>query len=106
MNNWTTPGIRWCGLEMAILNSALRRKAPDGAYRVRAYSSAVRLANDRDSMQRFAGEWKHSCECPPVDHILRDGAPERSFQVEGSAVRLSADLDPHSSVTVSVIYRN
>jgi hypothetical protein len=106
MINSIAPGIRWCGLEMAIINSALRRKTPDGAYSVRAYSSAVRLANDRDSMQRFAVEWKHSVECPPVDHILRDGVPDRSFQVEGSAVRLSADLDPHSSVTVSVIYRN
>jgi len=106
MINSIAPDIRWCGLETAIINSALRCKTPDGAYRIRAYSSAVRLANDRDSLQRFAVEWKHSVECPPVDHILRDGAPDHSFEVEGSAVRLSADLDPHSSVTVSVVYRN
>ena len=106
MINSIAPGIRWCGLETAIINSALRRKAPDGTYRIRAYSSAVRLANDRDFQERFAVEWKHSAECPVVNHILRDAATDHSFHVEDSAVRLSADLDPHSSVTVSVIYRN
>ncbi len=106
MINSIAPGIRWCGLGTAIINSGLRRKTADDEYRIRAYSSAVHLANDRDSLQRVALEWKHSVECPPVDHILRDGAPDRSFQVEGSAVRFSAELDPHSSVTVSVIYRN
>jgi len=106
MINSIAPGIRWCGLETAIINSALRRKTPDGTYRIRAYSSAVRLANDRDVQERFAVEWKHSAECPVVNHILRDGAIDHSFHVEDSAVRLSADLDPHSSVTVSVIYRN
>ncbi len=106
MINSIAPGIRWCGLETATINSALRRKTPDGTFRIRAYSSAVRLANDRDSRQRFAVEWTQSTECPAVNHILRDGATDHSFQVEDSAVRLSADLDPHSSVTVSVIYRN
>jgi len=106
MINSIAPGIRWCGLETAIINSALRRKILDGAYRIQAYSSAVRLANDRDSLQRFVVEWKHSVECPRVDYIMRDGAPDRSLQVEGSAVQYSSDLDPHSSVTVSVAYRN
>jgi hypothetical protein len=106
MINLIAPGIRWCGLETAIINSALRRKTSDGAYHVRAYSSAVRLANDRDSLQRFVVEWNHSVERPPVDHILRDGAPDRSFEVGGSVVRFSADLGPHSSATVCVIYRN
>ena len=71
-----------------------------------AYSSAVRLANDRNTPQRFAVEWKQSAECPPIDHILRDGTPHRSFQVEGSALRFLAELDPHSSATVSVVYRD
>ena len=106
MINSIAPGIRWCGLESAIINSALRRKTPDDAYHFRAYSGAVRLTNDRDSPQRFTVEWKLSDECPPVDHILRDGVPDRSFEVEGSAVRISAELAPHNSVTVSPIYRD
>jgi hypothetical protein len=106
MINSIASGIRWCSLETAVINSALKRKTPDGAYRVRAYSGAVRLTNDRDSPQRFTVEWNHSDECPPIEHILWDGVPNRSFEVEGSAVRLSAELGPHNSVTVSRIYRN
>jgi hypothetical protein len=106
MINSIAPGIRWCGLETAIINSGLRRKTPDGTYRVRAYSGAVRLTNDRDSPQRFTVEWNLSDECPSVEHILWDGVPDRSFAVEGSAVRLSGELGPHNSVTASPIYRN
>lgn len=106
MINSIVPGIRWCGLETAIVNSALRRKTPDGAYLFRAYSGAVRLRNDREYPQRFTVEWNLPGECPAVEQILQDGVPSYSFEVEGSVVRFSAKLGPHKSMTVSPIYRN
>ena len=106
MINSIAPGIRWCGLETAIINSALRRKTSDGAYHVRAYSGAVRVANDRDFPQRFTVEWGLSEECPLIEQILRDGVADCSFEVEGSAVRFSAELGPHEAVTFSRIYSN
>jgi hypothetical protein len=106
MINSIAPGIRWCGLESAIINSTLRRKTPDGAYHFRAYSGAARLTNDREFPQRFTVEWDLPAESPPVEHILRDGASDRSFEAKGSTVRLSTELGPHNSVTVSPIYRD
>lgn len=52
---------------------------------------------NRDTPQRFTVEWDLSDECPPVEHILRYNVPDRSFEVEGSAVRLSAELACHPS---------
>jgi hypothetical protein len=106
MINSIAPGVRWCGLETAIINSALRRKAPDGAYQMRAYSCAVHLANDQESPQRFTVEWNFSDECPPVEQVLLGGVPDRTFEVEGSVLRFSTELGPNQSVMVSPIYRN
>jgi hypothetical protein len=50
--------------------------------------------------ERFTVELNLSDECPPVGRILRDGVRDRSFEVEGSAVWISAELGLHDSVTV------
>jgi hypothetical protein len=104
--NVIAPGIQWCSLETAIIKSALTRKTSDGAYRVRAYSGAVRLANCGESMRRFVVEWNHSPVCPAVDGVRRDSAPVDTFEVDDTTIRLSVQLTPRSSHTFSVAYRN
>jgi hypothetical protein len=104
--NSVAPEIRWCNLETAVMNSVLRRRTPDGLVKVRAYSGTVRITNDRDSIERFSVEWSHAGQCPPVEQVLRDGTPDRSFEVDDSRIRLSVDMAPGNSRTLSVMYRN
>ena len=103
--NSIAPEIHWSNLESAVINSVLMRRAPDGGLNIRAYSGAVRIANDRDSIQRFSVEWSHSGQCPPVKQVLQDGTP-CSFEVDDFGIRLSVDLAPGISQTLSVVYRN
>jgi hypothetical protein len=104
--NSIAPEIHWSNLESAVINSILRRRTPDGIFNIRAYSGGVRIANDRDSTERFSVEWSHSGQCPPVEQMLQDGTPYRSFEVDDCGIRLSVDLAPGSSQTLSVVYRN
>jgi hypothetical protein len=103
--NSIAPEIRWSNLESAVMNSTLRRRAPDGTFNIRAYSGAVRITNDRDSIERFSVEWSHSGQCP-VEQVLQDGTPYHPFEVDDSGIRLSVDIAPGSSRTLSVVYRN
>ena len=106
MINSIAPEIHWSNLESAAINSVLRRRTPDGISNIRAYSGGVRIANDRDSNERFSVEWSHSGQFPPVEQVLQDGTPYRSFEVDDSGIRVSVDLAPGSSQTLSVVYRN
>ena len=100
------PHIRWCDLGTAVLNSTLSRSTPDGTHHVRAYSSVVRIVNDWDSPRWFRVEWSHSLDCPPIDRLLRGDVPVHSFEVDDSTIQLSVKMDPRSSETVGVAFRN
>lgn len=104
--NSVVPEIHWSNLETAVMNSVLRRRTPDGLFHVRAYSGTVRITNDRDSNERFSVEWSRAGLCTPVEQVLRDGTPDRCFEVDDSRIRLSVDMAPRSSRTLSVVYRN
>lgn len=104
--NSFSPRIRWSNLETAIVSSTLRRKLPEGTYHIRAYSGAVRIANNQDFPQRFLVEWNHSCQCPPVEHVLRAGELCQSYEVDDSGIRVSVELASSSCERFSVVYRN
>ncbi len=100
------PEVRWSNLENAVVNSILRRRTSNGILDVRAYAGAVRIVNDGDSIKRFLVEWSTLVNAPPVEQVLRDGTPHRSFEIGDSGIRVSVHLAPRSSQTLSVVYRN
>ncbi len=104
--NSVAPGICWSNLESAVDNSILRRRAPDGTVQVRAYSSNVRIANDSAAVERFSIEWSQHGEYPPFGHALRNGVQVPGVQVDDAGIRVLAELAPHTSETVSVLYRS
>ena len=104
--NSIAPEIHWCDLETAVSNSTLRRSTPDGVCHIRAYSKSVWIKNDSDSARHFVVEWSRSSECPPIEEVLQDGLPIRSFEVDDSTVRLGIELAPGSCRTFSLSYRN
>ncbi len=106
MVNSVAPDIRWSNLETAVINSILRRRRPDGAYHVRAYSGTLRVANNQDSPQQVWVEWNLSGQCPRVEQVLEDGRPVHCFDVDDSGIRLSGELGPSDSRVFSVVYRN
>ena len=106
MINSVAPKIRWSNLETAVMNSNLRRRTSDGTIRIRAYSRVVRVANDSDSAERISVEWNHNAECPPIEQVLQNGIPFRSFDMDDSTIRVSAELPPYSSREFSFLYRN
>jgi hypothetical protein len=106
MINSIAPEIHWSNLETAVMNSALKRRTPDGLFNVRAYSGTVRITNDGDSIERFSVEWSRAGQCSFVEQVLRDGAPDDSFAVDDSGIGLSVDMAPRSSQTLSVMYGN
>lgn len=106
MINSMAADISWCNLATAIMGSTLRRNTSSGVCEVRAYSGTITLANNSDSPRSFAVEWNHSAGSPSVEHILLGGTPNQSFEVSDCAIRLSVELAPRSSQTLSLVYRN
>jgi hypothetical protein len=105
--NTLAPNIHWSNLGCAVSNSIVRRRTPDGAYHILAYSRTVQVANDHSqSTRRFLVEWKHSGQQGSVDHVLQDGAPLVDFTADDVGVRLSVNLAPGNSQTFSVLHRN
>jgi hypothetical protein len=103
--NAVAPRIRWSSAGTAARNSVLRRREPDGTYRIRAYSRTVRLMNDAASRERFLIEWDQPGEAESVEKVLRNGRPcDRSGDQAGISV--SADLDPGSADSFSLVYRS
>jgi hypothetical protein len=98
-------GIHWSNLATVVSNSVLARKAHDGSHRVRAYSGTVRISNDSDSIRRYSIEWGDSRDDPTIKQVLLDGTP-RCFEVDDAGVRLSVDLAPARSQTISLFYQS
>jgi hypothetical protein len=106
MVNSVAPDIRWSNLETAVINSSLRRRTPEGACHVRAYSRIVQVANNQDSPQQVSVEWNRSGQYPPVEQVLQDGSPYHPYEVDDSGIRLSVRLGARNSRAFSVVYRN
>jgi len=104
--NIVSPGIHWSNLASVVGNSILRRRAPDGTYCVRAYSSTVQVSNDSGSVERFSIEWCCSGQCAPVEQVLKDGTPCNNFEVDDARIRVTLDLAPGTLQTFSVVHRN
>lgn len=98
--------ICWSNLESAVDNSILRRRAPDGTVQVRAYSSNARFTNDSAAVERFSIEWSQHGEYTPFGQVLRDGVQVPGIHVDDAGIRVLAELAPHRSQTVSVLYRS
>jgi hypothetical protein len=103
--NSIAPDVRWCDLATAISNSSLRRRTSDGVCHIRAYSGTVHISNISDAPQEFIVEWNHPVGCPSVEHVLK-GALDFSFEICGSLIRLSVQLPPRCSQTLSLVFRN
>jgi hypothetical protein len=106
MVNSIAPDIRWSNVETAVVNSILRRRTPDAACHVRAYSGTVQVANKQDSPQHLTVEWNRSPQCLRVEQVLQDGRPYHPYEVDDSGIRVSVELGPGNTRTFSVIYRN
>jgi hypothetical protein len=103
--NAAAPGVRWSNLAAAVSNSFLRRREPDGTYRVRAYARTVRVANSSDVPERLLIEWNHPGGDAVAEKILRDGTPLSNFAANQAGMCASVDLDPGSAATFSIMHR-
>ncbi len=102
--NAIAPDIRWADLATVVRNSTLWKSMPDGRRRVLAYSGSVRIGNDSSAARRYAIEWVDECDAAAVTQVLRDGAAYRGVEVDGSRLRVSAELAPGGSSTFSLVY--
>ncbi len=100
------PEIQWANIATVVDSSTLTRRAPDGTHHVRAYSGAVLISNDSDSIRRYSLEWGDSCNGAPIEQALMDGTPFPGFAVDDNGIRLSVELAPGSSRTFSLVHRN
>jgi hypothetical protein len=102
--NWVAPGIHWSNLATTVSSSILSRRAPDGTHHVRAYSRTVVISNPSDSVRHYLIEWD-SCDGAAVEQVLVDGIPVRDLEITNARLRLSLDLAPNSSRTLSLVHR-
>jgi hypothetical protein len=102
MVNSVAPGVEWCNLTKVVHNSVLRRRAPDGACHIRAYSGTVEVTNDFASRTRFVVEWKSSSVSGTTPQVLQDGAPCAGLEVDDGAVRLSVDLSSGATTRLTL----
>ncbi len=73
--NSVVPGVHWSSLEPLVCESILIRKANEGTYHVRAYSSVVRVTNDSTSTRCYSIEWREASNGASIEQVLMDGAP-------------------------------
>jgi hypothetical protein len=104
--NALAPGIHWSGLESAVSNSSLSRKAPDGTRQVRAYSGKVRISNDSNCTERLSIEWMGAGASHYVEGVLDNGIPCPGVEANECGIRVPVEMPPLSSRTFSVIHRN
>ena len=104
--NSVAPEIHWSNLATVVSNSILMRRAPDGTHHVRAYSSTVFISNTSASVRRYSIEWGNSCDSDSIKQVLVDGTPSPDFEIHGAWPRLSMDLAPGGSRTVSLVHAN
>jgi hypothetical protein len=105
--NEIAPEIRWANVGRAVKSSALRQRNHDGAVRIRAYSREVRVANTSDRSQSVVVSWRRPGNETPVEQVLENGLASKSVNVSNvEHVQLSAKLDPMTSSTFGLIYKN
>ena len=104
--NSVAPNIHWASVATAVSNSILKRRMPDGTSRIRAYSSAARISNDSNRVERYSIEWGRAGTQLPVEHLLQGETCLSSFDVNDSTIRAFVELVPGDSQSFSVVYRN
>jgi hypothetical protein len=104
--NSVAPEVHWSNLGTVIGNSILTRITPDGTHHVRAYSNTVVISNDSCFPKRYSIEWNYSSRGDLIDQALTDGTPSTDLELDDARLRLSVELPPASSRTLSLIHRN
>jgi hypothetical protein len=104
--NSMAPGIRWSGLQDAVAGSFLKRKAPDGTQKVRAYASEVRISNDSSHPEGVMIEWDGPGVPSAVESVLSAGKPCPAPEFYDRGVRVTVELPPHSSRTFSLTHHH
>jgi hypothetical protein len=103
--NSVVPEVQWSSLATVVDKSILTRKAPDGTYYIRAYSGTVQVSNDTVLSRRYLVEWAGCCDGVSIKEVLVDGM-DCPFEIDDAGLRISMELAPRSSRTVSLVYRN
>jgi hypothetical protein len=103
--NAVSPTIQWSNLETVVANSLLQRRASDGSRQIRSYASIVRITNDLPSWERFSVEWAQSKRNTLVEHVLQEGTARQDFEVDDKGVRLTVEIPPRGSQTLSLVHR-
>jgi hypothetical protein len=104
--NTISPEMHWSNLAAIASNSTVERQDQDGTYHVRAYSGVVDIANDSNSTRHYSIEWDASHECSSIAQVLLDGMSVDGYVKDEAGIRLSLDLDPGSSRTVSLVHKS
>lgn len=104
--NAMAPGLRWGGLDEAVLSATLTRTGDDGSVHVRAYSTTVRVTNSPGEARSHVVEWNLQPGGAPVEGALCAGASEYSVEIGERTVKLRVPLAPGEACTCSVLYRN
>ncbi len=104
--NSIAPMVQWSNLGTVVRNSILTRLTPDGTQHVRAYSKTVVISNNSCSPRRYSIEWNNSSRGDLIDQVLTDGVPSPDPELDDARFRVSVELPPGSSRTVSLIHRN
>jgi hypothetical protein len=102
--NSLAPEVKWSRLETIVSSAVLKRRASDGT-QIRSYSGKVRISNDSNRTENFSVEWNYPEASAGVDQVLKDGVPCAISEVSDSGIRVSAQLQPLSSATFSLVHR-
>jgi hypothetical protein len=89
-----------------VEESVLTRRATDGTYHVRAYSSAIRISNESSSARRYSIEWNNFGDGASIEKVLMDGQPVGDFRVDDRTIQISVELAPGTSQEFAVVHRN
>jgi len=105
--NKVVPNIHWSNVGTILRKSVLQMSTPDGVRHIRAYSRAVRIANESDSVKRYVIEWKRPIQQGVLsEQVRQDGAPCMNFTADSTGIRLSVDVPARSAQTFSVVRQN
>jgi hypothetical protein len=104
--NSVAPEVRWSNLATVVEESVLTRRATDGTYHVRAYSSAIRISNESSSARRYSIEWNNFGDGASIEKVLMDGQPVGDFRVDDRTIQISVELAPGTSQEFAVVHRN
>jgi hypothetical protein len=102
--NAVEPTIQWSNLETVVGNSVLQRRAPDGCRQIRSYAGIVRITNDLPYSDRVSVEWVQSGRNTSLKCILQEGTPRQDFEVDDTGIRLTVEIPPGCSQTLSLVH--